>query len=165
MSSDTSLLEDLAQQVATNAKSVSKFIEACGYAQPSFDRDAPISVLPESAPENIQIAQQNLTDAALKLYQLSLGPREYLPNLQASVSPMRRKLDFSKDKDSCQDTQSNTLPVSLQCMPSLALPLQDLLLRSYLWLHFVRYSCVPSAGPGISIEEHYPHGNDQQPLL
>lgn len=137
MPSNTSLLEDLAQQVAANAKSVSKFIEACGHAQPSFDRDAPISVLPASAPENIQIAQQNLTEAALKLYQLSLGPREYLPNLQASVSPMRRKLDFTKDKDSCQDTQSNALAVSLHCVPSLALPLQDLLLRSYLWLHFV----------------------------
>ena len=86
ISSTTSLLEDLAQQIATSASSVSEFLDAHGHTQPSFDRDAPVSILPVSAPKHIQIAHQQLMEAALRLYQLALGPREYLPNLQVGVS-------------------------------------------------------------------------------
>lgn len=79
--SSASPIEDLAEQVAVATKTLSEFLRSNGHGQPSFDREAPSTTLPPAAPKEILVARQNLTEAALKLYQLATGPSEYLPRL------------------------------------------------------------------------------------
>lgn len=85
--SSASPIEDLAEQVAVATKTLSEFLRSNGHGQPSFDREAPSTTLPPAAPKEILVARQNLTEAALKLYQLATGPSEYLPRLAVWVRP------------------------------------------------------------------------------
>lgn len=79
-------LENLAHQVMENSKIMSDFLRSSGHPQPSFEREAPPSTLPDFAPEHIRDARTKLMEVALRTFQLALGPKEYIPNLAVGVS-------------------------------------------------------------------------------
>lgn len=79
-------IEVLAEQASQHAKEISDYLRATNHPHPSFERDAPATTLPPSAPNNMKEARVKLTEAALKLFQLAIGPAELLPDMMASVS-------------------------------------------------------------------------------
>ncbi|ORY10494.1 sterigmatocystin 8-O-methyltransferase [Clohesyomyces aquaticus] len=83
--SSNSTLEQYVQQILQNTGIITEYLETNGLPQPSFERDAPESTLPESAPETIRAARVKLMDAALKAFQLALGPKEYIPNIAVGL--------------------------------------------------------------------------------
>jgi 6-hydroxytryprostatin B O-methyltransferase len=78
-------LEDLAKQVTDNSTKISIFLQDSGHRQPSFDRDAPTTFIPAKSPPEIRTARQHLLEASLKIFQLAVGPSEYIPNLALGV--------------------------------------------------------------------------------
>jgi 6-hydroxytryprostatin B O-methyltransferase len=82
-----STLEEFADQIPANAKVISDFLRSNGLPLPSFERDAPTTTIPASAPSEVRAARQKLMEGALRTFQLALGPSEYLPNLAVGVSP------------------------------------------------------------------------------
>lgn len=74
-------LEDLAWKCTRNAVIVSQYLSSEKLPQPSHAAEGPSRTLPEDAPENAQRARQSLMDAALQLFQLAAGPKEFIPNL------------------------------------------------------------------------------------
>lgn len=81
-----SAIEQYADQISRSAKTLSDYLRANNQPQPSFERDAPTSTLPASAPEDIALARRELTEASFKVFQLAVGPSEFLPHLTANVS-------------------------------------------------------------------------------
>ncbi|KAF3403574.1 O-methyltransferase bik3 [Penicillium rolfsii] len=75
------LLSELASSISSNAQIVSKFLQSEGHSAPSFEGDAASTVVPATAPTNVQVAREALLEASMKMFQLASGPREYLPNL------------------------------------------------------------------------------------
>lgn len=78
-------LNDLADRVKANAAAITGFLQSNGFPQPSFERDAPAVTLPASAPIDAKKARQALMEDALRIFQLAIGPSEYLPNLAVGV--------------------------------------------------------------------------------
>ncbi|KAF8466321.1 S-adenosyl-L-methionine-dependent methyltransferase [Kalaharituber pfeilii] len=78
-------LESLAASIAMATKTISQFLREQGYPQPSFARDAPASPLPQGAPEEIVKARSELMDAAMKLFHLASGPKEFLANIPSHL--------------------------------------------------------------------------------
>ncbi|KAI0099267.1 sterigmatocystin 8-O-methyltransferase [Nemania sp. FL0031] len=74
-------LEELSFEITRNAVLVSQYLHSEGFPQPSHDADGPSSTIPRDSPQSIRVARQNLIEASLKMFQLALGPTEYLPNL------------------------------------------------------------------------------------
>ena len=89
-SASISTMEELGNKVSTNATILTNFLRSNSWAEPSFDRNSPTTTLPATAPENIRVARQSLIEASLKIFQLAIGPSEFLPNLAVGVC------DFSK---------------------------------------------------------------------
>jgi hypothetical protein len=81
----TSQLEQLAEAITQNAHLISSFLRDNVLPQPSFELDAPLSTLPTTAPEAISKARQVLMDTAMRIFQLAVGPNEYLPHLALGV--------------------------------------------------------------------------------
>ncbi|KAK4234079.1 6-hydroxytryprostatin B O-methyltransferase [Achaetomium macrosporum] len=79
--SGSSPLEELARNCTKNAIVVGQYLSAHGLPQPSHEPDGPSSTLPPDAPVDVKRARQSLMDAALQLFQLATGPREFVPNL------------------------------------------------------------------------------------
>lgn len=78
-------LESFAQEATDNAKIISEFLRSNGLPHPSFAKDAPANAF-LSAPDDVLNARANLTEAALRLFQLAQGPQEYIPNLSVNVN-------------------------------------------------------------------------------
>jgi hypothetical protein len=78
-------LEELSWTITKNASIVSQYLGSNGLPQPSFNSDGPETVLPGDSPQAIQQARQKLIAASLELYQLAVGPSEFLPNLATGV--------------------------------------------------------------------------------
>jgi hypothetical protein len=78
-------LEELSWTITKNASIVSQYLGSNGLPQPSFNGDGPETVLPGDSPQAIQQARQKLIAASLELYQLAVGPSEFLPNLATGV--------------------------------------------------------------------------------
>ncbi|KAB8218550.1 S-adenosyl-L-methionine-dependent methyltransferase [Aspergillus novoparasiticus] len=76
-----SLLEKLANEILQKSTQISSYLAANHHAQPSFDRDAPITCIPSNAPPEIRKARQDLMEGSLKAFQLATGPSEYIPHL------------------------------------------------------------------------------------
>ncbi|OGM43332.1 hypothetical protein ABOM_008734 [Aspergillus bombycis] len=74
-------LERLSWQMTKNASIISQFLHAHELPQPSTAQDGPVEVLPASCPQSIRQARQNLIEDALKLFQLAIGPSEFLSHL------------------------------------------------------------------------------------
>ncbi|KAI8950854.1 S-adenosyl-L-methionine-dependent methyltransferase [Xylaria longipes] len=74
-------LEELSWLITKNASIVSEYLSAHDLPQPSFRADGPSSTLPKDSPRSILQARQNLMEASLKIFQLAIGPSEFLPNL------------------------------------------------------------------------------------
>lgn len=79
------LLNELASSISSNAQIVSTFLHSEGHQAPSFNRDAASTVVPATAPTDVQKAREALLEASMKMFQLASGPREYLPNLAVNV--------------------------------------------------------------------------------
>ncbi|KAH8695143.1 sterigmatocystin 8-O-methyltransferase [Talaromyces proteolyticus] len=79
-----SAIEQYADQISRSAKTLSDYLRANNQPQPSFERYAPTSTLPASAPEDIALARRDLTEASFKIFQLAVGPSEFLPHLTAN---------------------------------------------------------------------------------
>jgi 6-hydroxytryprostatin B O-methyltransferase len=79
------LLSELASSISSNAQIVSTFLHSEGHSAPSFGRDAASTVVPATAPTDVQVAREALLEASMKMFQLASGPREYLPNLAVHV--------------------------------------------------------------------------------
>jgi 6-hydroxytryprostatin B O-methyltransferase len=79
------LLSELASSISSNAQIVSTFLQSEGYNAPSFGRDAASTVVPATAPSEVQAAREALLEGSMKMFQLASGPREYLPNLAVQV--------------------------------------------------------------------------------
>ncbi|OJJ51096.1 hypothetical protein ASPZODRAFT_57439 [Penicilliopsis zonata CBS 506.65] len=80
-----SQVEILADQVSVNAATLTAFLQSENLPTPSFERDAPIVVLPASAPAHVKAARQALIEAAFKTFQLAVGPSEYIINLNIAI--------------------------------------------------------------------------------
>src|SRR5690349_20526976 len=78
-------LEILAAEISANASLLSSYLRKENHAQPSFERDAPTSVLSPSAPDDIKAARQALIDSSLRTFELARGPCEYIPTLAMGV--------------------------------------------------------------------------------
>lgn len=95
MTADTfhkaSPMEHLAEKLANDVQTLSKYLHSTGQPSPSFDQSSPSVVLPEGTPEHVQIARDHVMDYALQIFQLAAGPSEYLANLQTGV----RRTEFS----------------------------------------------------------------------
>jgi len=81
-----SSLEEYVRQITENFNIVSEYLKTSNHPQLSFERDTPDTTLPESAPEPVRTARANLMEAAMRTFQLMLGPKEYIPNLAMGVS-------------------------------------------------------------------------------
>ncbi|KAL1979270.1 hypothetical protein VTN96DRAFT_6326 [Rasamsonia emersonii] len=77
-SSSKSLLETLAARIAANAEAISAFNAQHRHPNRSFDRDAPTTLLPPGAPQDLRVKQQELIDAASELQLLATDVNEYL---------------------------------------------------------------------------------------
>lgn len=86
----TDPLKDLAEQIATCSTAISTFLRSQGHPHPSFNRDAAPITLPDSAPDEVKAARLALMEASMNMFQLAVGPSEYLPNLAVNVSPSAR---------------------------------------------------------------------------
>lgn len=80
------LLGELASSISSNAQILSTFLQSEGHSAPSFGRDAASTVVPATAPANVQVAREALLEASMKMFQLASGPKEYLPSLAVQVS-------------------------------------------------------------------------------
>ncbi|KAL9088823.1 MAG: hypothetical protein Q9159_002859 [Coniocarpon cinnabarinum] len=74
-------LEELSWKITKDAGVVSHYLAANNLPQPSFNADGPSTILGSTAPQGIQQARQNLIASSLELFQLAIGPTEFLPNL------------------------------------------------------------------------------------
>lgn len=83
---ETSPLEDLTRNLAEYVQTLSRYFRSTGYVQPSFDKNTPTVVLPENASPQAHFAREHIMDCAMKIFQLSAGPSEYLANMQVGVS-------------------------------------------------------------------------------
>ncbi|KAL9056773.1 MAG: hypothetical protein Q9162_002744 [Coniocarpon cinnabarinum] len=79
-------LEELSWKITKDAGVVSHYLAANNLPQPSFNADGPSTILGRTAPQGIQQARQNLIASSLELFQLAIGPTEFLPNLALGVS-------------------------------------------------------------------------------
>ncbi|KAL4796326.1 S-adenosyl-L-methionine-dependent methyltransferase [Aspergillus venezuelensis] len=77
----TTPLEDLSAIITKSASTVSQYLQKNGRPHPSLSPDGPSSVLPSGAPRQIHQAHQQLIAASLQLFQLAIGPSEFLPHL------------------------------------------------------------------------------------
>lgn len=84
-SSNVPLLQDLGDRIATDATTVSQYLQEGGLPLPSFQPGAPPMVLPVPSPVVVQEARQRLISAALELFHLASGPGEFLPHLITNV--------------------------------------------------------------------------------
>ncbi|KAB8801880.1 hypothetical protein FH972_026702 [Carpinus fangiana] len=78
-------LQALSGTISENASVVSQYLDANSLPQPSFEKDGPSTIIPNGAPRDIQDAQQSLIAASLELFQLAIGPSEFLPNLATGI--------------------------------------------------------------------------------
>lgn len=76
-------LEDLANVILVNAKTVKSFLSDHNIPPPSFSVDAPSS-FPE-CPQGVREARSQLLDASKKIHQLALGPTDHLFDYSFSV--------------------------------------------------------------------------------
>ncbi|THC89106.1 hypothetical protein EYZ11_011453 [Aspergillus tanneri] len=90
----SSLLEKLANEILQKSIQISMYLAANDHAQPSFDRDAPITCIPANAPPEIRKARQDLMEGSLKAFQLAMGPSEYIPNLALGVMPLQGSVPY-----------------------------------------------------------------------
>ncbi|KAL4948258.1 S-adenosyl-L-methionine-dependent methyltransferase [Aspergillus filifer] len=74
-------LEDLSATITKSASIVSQYLQASGHPQPSQNANGPSSVLPSGTPRQIHQAHQQLIAASLQIFQLVIGPSEFLPHL------------------------------------------------------------------------------------
>lgn len=79
------LLSELAGSISSNAQILSTFLRSEGHSAPSFGRDAASTVIPATAPTDVQVAREALLEASMKMFQLASGPKEYLPSLAVHV--------------------------------------------------------------------------------
>ncbi|KAL4962937.1 S-adenosyl-L-methionine-dependent methyltransferase [Aspergillus stella-maris] len=77
----TTPLEDLSVVITKSASIVTQYLQANGHPQPSLGPDGPSSVLPSGTPRQIVQAHQQLIAASLQIFQLAIGPSEFLPHL------------------------------------------------------------------------------------
>ncbi|KAF2454490.1 O-methyltransferase-domain-containing protein [Lineolata rhizophorae] len=75
VSRDTLSLVDLAARIAADAKKLQQRLETIGHPQPSFAPDTP-AIYPDDA--EAQAARMKLITAALDLYGLATGPRDFI---------------------------------------------------------------------------------------
>ena len=150
-------LEKLAGQISENSTKISTFLHSTGHAQPSFDRDAPAASIPADSPPEIRTARQQLMEAALKAFQLALGPNEYLPNLALGVSDpiLSVRLHFAL----------TFYQVPIRSLSALACPFQHLCQGASRGLHHLHDIGGGSRCFRDPAKVHCSHGDDQQSIL
>ena len=79
-------LEQLAAQLYAAAKDITLFCQQQNHPQRSWDRIEPATLLPADAPDNLLLAQKNITEAALRIQQLVTDPNDFLERWQVQVS-------------------------------------------------------------------------------
>jgi hypothetical protein len=78
-------LENLSRAITENASIVSQYLQANRLPQPSREADGPATLIPSGSPQNVHQARQRLVAASLELFQLAIGPSEFLPHLATGV--------------------------------------------------------------------------------
>lgn len=78
-------IEDLANVILANAKTVKSFLSGNELPAPSFSVDAPFSF--PDCPQDVRKARSQLLDASKKIQQLALGPIDHLFWYSCSVCP------------------------------------------------------------------------------
>ncbi|KAG2417765.1 hypothetical protein HFD88_008984 [Aspergillus terreus] len=81
LGSTVSPLEGLSSVITKNTSIVSQYLQANNLPQPSPEANGPVVVLPSDAPQDVQQARQQLIAASLEIFQLAIGPSEFLPHL------------------------------------------------------------------------------------
>ncbi|KAK8092053.1 sterigmatocystin 8-O-methyltransferase [Apiospora hydei] len=81
---ESSPMEDLTRNLASDVEALSEYIRSTGGVQPSFDKSCPASVIPDDAPPEAQMARERIMDQCLKLLQLATGPSDYMINIQTN---------------------------------------------------------------------------------
>lgn len=79
-------LEELSWEITKHASVVSQYLAAHNLPQPSVGSDGPSTTVPVDAPVHIRRSLQNLLSASLEIFQLALGPSEFVSNLATGVS-------------------------------------------------------------------------------
>lgn len=79
-------LEQLAAQLYAAAKNITLFCKQQNHPQRSLDRIEPATLLPADAPHTVLMAQQNITEAALRIQQLVTDPNDFIDRFQVQVS-------------------------------------------------------------------------------
>ena len=79
-------MDRLAEQLTTDVRLLSDYLQNTGHPQPSFNHDAPPKTLLDNSPEHVQLARERIMDNALQLFHLAAGPSEVLNNLSTGVS-------------------------------------------------------------------------------
>ena len=85
LDSTVSPLEGLSSVITKNTSIVSQYLQANHLPQPSPEANGPVVVLPSDAPQDVQQARQQLIAASLEIFQLAIGPSEFLPHLATNV--------------------------------------------------------------------------------
>ena len=147
-------LESFAQEAIDNAKTISDFLRSNDLPHPSFARDAPANAF-LSAPDDVLAARSKLTEAALRLLQLTRGPQEYVPNLAVNVSSFLQMPQLTTLMD----------PGAICSMPAVAHPFLHLPAGATGRHDLIR--CLGEPGKGVckTIEDRDAHGNDFKPLF
>jgi hypothetical protein len=84
MATDSRTLDFLLEEVAKEGRTLSHFLNAQSYYQPSF-RPGGLGQYPSDLPDDIQGSRSKLRQAAKAVYQLASGPHEYIMTLVSSV--------------------------------------------------------------------------------
>lgn len=82
-------LVEFADQVADTARAIAAYCKSQGHPEPTLyptDSEKSLDILPSSAPLDIQIARQDLIDAAKRVQQIATDPAQFLPELAVHVS-------------------------------------------------------------------------------
>lgn len=101
-------LELLARDLEDQVKRFANYLRAYGLPEPTFGRDAPVTILPEKAPEGMVAAKAKILDNAMQIFHLASGPAEHLTHSMAGVSEVFMG-DFlsASAVDSLTDLSSN----------------------------------------------------------
>ncbi|KAF2166409.1 hypothetical protein M409DRAFT_54760 [Zasmidium cellare ATCC 36951] len=77
-------LVEFADQVADTARAIAAFCKSRGYPEPTLhpsETEKALDILPVDAPLDVQIARQDLIDAAKRVQQIATDPAQFLPEL------------------------------------------------------------------------------------
>lgn len=78
-------LQTYVNEISAAAETLTAYCAENSLPHPAFDPEAPSTIVPPSAPLDVQAARQKIIASSTRIQQVVLEPTEYLPNLAINV--------------------------------------------------------------------------------